>query len=45
MYRWMVVEWGGDGLELASALLSLHQDHWPLGHYWCCGLLSVDWKW
>ena len=31
MSGWMVGEWGGDGSELASALLNLHQDRWPLG--------------
>ena len=44
MSRWMVGEWGGDGSELASPLLNLHQDRWPLGQYWCCGLLPVDWE-
>ena len=38
MPEWMVGEWGGGGSGLASALLNLHQDRLPLGHYWCCGL-------
>ena len=45
MSGWMVGEWGGDGSELASALLNLQQDCWALGQYWCCELLSVDWEW
>ena len=34
MSGWMVGKWSGDGLELASAQLNLHQDHWPLGKNW-----------
>ena len=45
MSGWMVGEWGGDGSELASALLNLHQDRWPLGQLvlWTavCGLRVV----
>ena len=35
MSGWMVDEWGGDGSEMASAQLNLHQDRWPLEKYWC----------
>ena len=41
MPEWMVGEWCGDGSELASALLNLHQDRWPLGKHWCCGPLAT----
>ena len=34
MSGWMVGEWDGDGSELTSAQLNLHQDRWPLGQYW-----------
>ena len=41
MSGWMMGEWGADGSELASTLLNLHHECWPLRQYWCCGLLSV----
>ena len=40
MSEWMVGEWGGDGSELASAQLNLHQD---AGHWGNTG--TEDWEW